>query len=88
MAEACREYLAEINPQTGRTNAEEVARNIIEIAIGGGPNSVRAAIEIRRATESGTADESGAPIRDLNIAGIERLQELARRQSDVRSASE
>jgi hypothetical protein len=46
LTEACRKHLAKINPRTGRTNAEEIVRNMIDTATSGRPNSVRAAIAI------------------------------------------
>jgi hypothetical protein len=44
--EMYRKYLAKTNPRTGRTYAEDIVENIINIAISGRPNSVRAAIAI------------------------------------------
>jgi hypothetical protein len=46
--DAVRKYVTEINPKTGRTHAEDIALNIINIACSAGSNCVRAAKEVHK----------------------------------------
>ena len=76
LTDAYRKWLAEEDEKTGRTNAEEIALNMIEIAKSDAPHSVSAGRELRLATESdetGSAHIQTPAVSPSTLAMIQRL---------------